>query len=112
MMEVPDVSYARSGDVAIAYQVVGEGPEDLVLLPFLANIWSLWTLPSFAKFGHKLALGRRLIVGPLRVEPARHFLELTTLAPALALGAHPLERRLALLFAPDSPGVRSEEKEA
>ena len=62
MMEVPDVSYARSGDVAIAYQVVGEGPEDLVLLPFLANIWSLWTLPSFAEFGHKLALGRRLIV--------------------------------------------------
>jgi hypothetical protein len=26
----PDVSYARSGDVAVAYQVVGEGLEDLV----------------------------------------------------------------------------------
>ena len=37
-MEVPDVSYAWSGDVAIAYQVVGEGPPDLVLLPFLSNI--------------------------------------------------------------------------
>jgi class 3 adenylate cyclase/pimeloyl-ACP methyl ester carboxylesterase len=61
-MQVPDVSYTRSGDVAIAYQVVGDGPEDLVLLPFLANIWSLWTLPAFAEFGHKLARGRRLIV--------------------------------------------------
>ena len=61
-MQVPDVSYARSGDVAIAYQVLGEGPRDLVLLPFLANIWSLWHLPGFAEFGHALALGRRLIV--------------------------------------------------
>ena len=32
-MKVPDVSYARSGDVSIAYQVVGEGPTDLVFLP-------------------------------------------------------------------------------
>ena len=29
-VEVPDVSYTRSGDVSIAYQVVGEGPTDLV----------------------------------------------------------------------------------
>ena len=36
-MDVPDVSYARSGDVAIAYQVVGEGPPDLVFLPFLSQ---------------------------------------------------------------------------
>jgi class 3 adenylate cyclase len=31
-VDVPDVSYARSGDVAIAYQVVGEGPTDLVFV--------------------------------------------------------------------------------
>jgi hypothetical protein len=29
-MEIPDIHYARSGDVAIAYQVVGEGTFDLV----------------------------------------------------------------------------------
>ena len=29
-MEIPDVQYARSGDVAIAYQVVGDGPVDVV----------------------------------------------------------------------------------
>ena len=31
-MDVPDVSYARSGDVAIAYQVVGDGPTDIVFV--------------------------------------------------------------------------------
>jgi class 3 adenylate cyclase len=61
-VDVPDVSYAWSGDVAIAYQAVGEGPEDLVLLPFMANIYTLWHAPRFAEFGHRLATGRRLIV--------------------------------------------------
>jgi class 3 adenylate cyclase len=61
-VEVPEVSYAWSGDVAIAYQVVGEGQQDLVLLPFLANIYTLWHAPRFADFGRRLATGRRLIV--------------------------------------------------
>ena len=61
-MEVPEVAYARSGDVAIAYQAVGEGPPDLVLLPFLANIYTLWQAPRFAEFARVLAAGRRLIV--------------------------------------------------
>ncbi|MBD0337783.1 MAG: adenylate/guanylate cyclase domain-containing protein [Thermoleophilia bacterium] len=60
--KVPDVSYARSGDVAIAYQVVGEGPEDLVFLPFLANIYTLWLLRPMGEFLRKLAERRRLIV--------------------------------------------------
>ena len=34
-MNVPDVKYAWSGDVAIAYQELGEGPDDLVFLSFL-----------------------------------------------------------------------------
>jgi hypothetical protein len=37
-MNVPDVHYARSGDVAIAYQVVGDGPVDLVFVPWLSNL--------------------------------------------------------------------------
>ena len=61
-MEVPDVSYAWSADVAIAYQVLGEGPPDLVLLPFLSNIYTLWTARGFAELGRRLATGRRLIV--------------------------------------------------
>jgi class 3 adenylate cyclase len=65
-VDVPDVSYARSGDVAIAYQVVGEGPRDLVLLPFLSNLYTLWQFPRFAAFCRRLAEGRRLIVVNLR----------------------------------------------
>ena len=61
-MDVPDVMYARSGDVAIAYQAVGEGPPDLILLPFLSNIYSLWQAPRFAPFARRLATARRLIV--------------------------------------------------
>jgi hypothetical protein len=59
-VDVPDVSYAQSGDVSIAYQAVGEGPPDLVFLPFLANIYTLWQAPHFAEFGRRLATGRRL----------------------------------------------------
>ena len=31
-MDPPDVSYAHSGDVAIAYQIVGSGPVDVVFV--------------------------------------------------------------------------------
>jgi class 3 adenylate cyclase len=61
-VEIPDVTYAQSGDVSIAYQAVGEGPPDLVFLPFLANIYTLWQGPRFAEFGQRLATGRRLVV--------------------------------------------------
>lgn len=30
---VPETRYAKSGDVNIAYQVAGEGPVDLILVP-------------------------------------------------------------------------------
>ena len=31
-MSVPEVHYTRSGDVSIAYQVVGDGPMDVVFV--------------------------------------------------------------------------------
>jgi class 3 adenylate cyclase len=65
-VDVPDVSYARSGDVSIAYQVVGDGPTDLVLLPFLSNLYTLWKFPRFGGFCRRLAEGARLIVVNLR----------------------------------------------
>jgi class 3 adenylate cyclase len=61
-VDAPDVSYAWSGNVAIAYQVLGEGPPDLVLLPFLSNIYTLWSAKGFAELARRLATGRRLIV--------------------------------------------------
>jgi len=42
--------YARSGDVNIAYQVVGDGPRDLVLVPgFVSHLEEDWTSSSRAR---------------------------------------------------------------
>ena len=47
----PDVRYARNGDVALAYQVVGDGPQDVLLVSgFLSNIEYAWMYPSLARF--------------------------------------------------------------
>ena len=62
MTAVPDVRYARSGDVAIAYQVVGDGPVDLVFVPFFGNIRWAWEQPRFAGFLERLASFSRLIL--------------------------------------------------
>ncbi len=62
MTEIPDVRYARSGDVAIAYQVVGDGPVDLVFVPFFGSIRWAWEQPLFARFLEQLASFSRLIV--------------------------------------------------
>ena len=55
-MDVPETRYARSGDLQIAYQVVGEGPLDILLVPsYLSNIEMFWELPSFARFFGRLS---------------------------------------------------------
>jgi pimeloyl-ACP methyl ester carboxylesterase len=62
-VNVPEVQYAKSGDVHIAYQVVGSGPIDLLLVPGLwSNVEHHWDEPSFARFMHRLASFSRLIV--------------------------------------------------
>ncbi len=62
-MDVPRTRYARSGDLQIAYQVVGEGPLDIVLVPsYLSNTEMFWELQSFARFFGRLASFSRLIL--------------------------------------------------
>ena len=62
-MDVPETRYARSGDLQIAYQVVGQGPLDVVLVPsYLSNIEMYWELPSFARFYERIAAFSRLIL--------------------------------------------------
>jgi len=59
----PKTHYARSGDVNIAYQVLGEGPRDLVMVPgYVSNIEVNWEEPMFARFLTRLASCARLIV--------------------------------------------------
>jgi pimeloyl-ACP methyl ester carboxylesterase len=60
---MPETRYAKSGDVHIAYQVVGDGPMDLVLIPGLfTHVEHQWDEPSFARFLNRLASFSRLIV--------------------------------------------------
>ncbi|MEX0864632.1 MAG: adenylate/guanylate cyclase domain-containing protein [Acidimicrobiia bacterium] len=55
-------SYARSGDVNIAYQVTGSGPRDLVYVPgWVSNIEVMWEDPGLARFLRRLASFSRLI---------------------------------------------------
>ena len=60
-MEIPDVRYARSGDVSIAYQVFGEGP-DLAFLPAWSNPYTMWEFPLSGAFCRRLASRRRVIL--------------------------------------------------
>ena len=60
---VPQTRYAKSGGVNIAYQVVGDGPIDLVLVPgWLSNIDVFWEEPRLARLLTRLASFSRLIL--------------------------------------------------
>ena len=59
----PETRYAKSGDVNIAYQVVGDGPFDLVWVPgWVSHLEHSWEEPSNARFLHRLASFSRLIM--------------------------------------------------
>ena len=59
----PETRYATSGDTNIAYQVVGKGPRDLILVPgWMSNIEVFWDEPAVARFLRRLASFSRLIL--------------------------------------------------
>jgi class 3 adenylate cyclase len=59
----PDSRYARSDGTTIAYQVLGDGPVDLVYVPgFLSHVEWGWEQPAFARFLRRLASFSRLIL--------------------------------------------------
>jgi pimeloyl-ACP methyl ester carboxylesterase/DNA-binding CsgD family transcriptional regulator len=60
---LPQTRYTKSGDVNIAYQVVGDGPTDLVLVPgFVSHLEVAWEQPRLAHLLNRLAAFARLIV--------------------------------------------------
>src|SRR5213596_2829001 len=62
-MSSPPTRYARSGDVSIAYQVVGDGPVDLVLVQgFASHLELQWEAPLFERFFERIASFARLIL--------------------------------------------------
>jgi class 3 adenylate cyclase len=58
-----DIRYARSGGVAIAYQVVGDGETDLLFVPdWVSNLVYSWESPRLRAFYERLSRSFRLIL--------------------------------------------------
>jgi class 3 adenylate cyclase len=62
-MPAPQTRYAKSGDVNVAYQVVGDGSIDLLFAPgFVSHVDLYWTDPLLTSFMRRLASFSRLII--------------------------------------------------
>jgi pimeloyl-ACP methyl ester carboxylesterase len=60
---VPETRYAKSGGLNIAYQVVGDGPLDLVYVPgWVSNVEGNWELPAHERFLRRLTRFSRVIL--------------------------------------------------
>src|SRR5437764_3331734 len=59
----PRTRFTRSGNLHIAYQVVGDGPFDLVYVPgWVSHVELAWEEPTLARFLERLASFSRLII--------------------------------------------------
>ena len=58
----PEIRYARNGNVAIGYAVVGDGPVDVAYLSSFSNVEVIWENPQYVRFIRSLASAARLIV--------------------------------------------------
>ena len=62
-MQDPETRYAKSGDVNIAYQVVGDGPIDIVLVDqWFSHVEAMWDVPPLARRIERLAGFSRVLV--------------------------------------------------
>lgn len=62
-MDIPPTRYAHNGDVALAYQVFGAGPADLLVVPgFVWNVEAFWTLPQGREWLERLASFARVVM--------------------------------------------------
>ena len=58
----PETQFARTEHGNVAYQIVGDGPLDLVFIPsWLSNVDVMWEEPSLARFLHRLGTFSRLL---------------------------------------------------
>jgi class 3 adenylate cyclase len=125
-MQAPETRYARSKDGDVAYQVVGDGPLDLVFIPWWGtNIDVMWEEPSIARFLGRLASFSRLVCFDKRgtgVSDALPLAALPTLeqwtddvrtvmdavgSTRAALLGHSQGGQMAMLFAATYPGQTS-----
>ena len=120
-MTRPRTRYARSGDVSIAYQVIGDGPLDLVVVPgWISNVdfawedplYGEWTAASRLQPGHRVRQARHRAVGPGRRRLPRSRIAWTTCArcsrrPGPSARQCSASRRVALCRSSSRPPTRS-----
>jgi pimeloyl-ACP methyl ester carboxylesterase len=63
-VHTPSIHYARTADgLNIAYEVLGEGPADLIVIPGVAsNIEMYWENPRWSRFMRRLSTFSRLLL--------------------------------------------------
>ena len=62
-MDVPETRYAKAGDLSIAYQVIGEGPLDIVLDTWwFSDVDAQWDVPPVARLLRRFGRFGRTIV--------------------------------------------------
>ncbi len=63
MITMPQTQFVRSGDVSIAYQVIGDGPVDIVLVPgYVSHVELIWEFPGAVRIMDRIASFARLIL--------------------------------------------------
>ncbi|TJY61011.1 adenylate/guanylate cyclase domain-containing protein [Sinimarinibacterium sp. CAU 1509] len=63
MAAAPETRFATVGDDRVAYQVLGDGPRDLLMTTgFWSNLDTMWEEPAAARFFRRLASFSRLIM--------------------------------------------------
>ena len=119
-MQMPDLEYARSGEVAIAYQVVGDAEQDIVWIRGAINdMVSSWERPEFVERMRRLTRFARVLLFDKRgTGHSDHVRDLTSLEARMddvravmdaagsshaILNASNEGARLALLFAATHP---------
>ena len=60
---MPDTAYANCGDLSLAYQVIGDGPVELVFAgSFVSHVEMFWTVPEFEAFMGRLSTFCRVLL--------------------------------------------------
>lgn len=63
VIDAPETRYAKTGDVHIAYQTLGQGPPDVVGIPdWISHIETFWEHPAIARLLRRTASYSRLIL--------------------------------------------------
>jgi pimeloyl-ACP methyl ester carboxylesterase/class 3 adenylate cyclase len=63
VLEMPETRYARSGDLSIAYQVVGDGPPDILFVSgFVSNVELMWDIPWINRMLERLTSMGRVVL--------------------------------------------------